>query len=111
MLPACMWGNQNRGLPWQCWLVHILCTAEQPQRLGMEVEFAKKLQFTGTALLCHCGRRERAGGHFASEVLNRLLCLHEVPSILTKLNLLLSAEMLPDSGRSGAALRCSLHPQ
>lgn len=43
--------------------------------------------------------------------LNKLLGFREVPSNLTELNLLLSAKMLPDSGGSGAALRCCLHPR
>lgn len=38
---------KTEGLPWQCWLAHILRAAEQPQWLGTEVEFAAKLQFAG----------------------------------------------------------------
>lgn len=49
---------KTEGLPWQCWLAHILCSAEQPQRPAIEVEFTEKLQFAGN-------RGQRAGNCYA----------------------------------------------
>jgi len=56
--------TKTEGLPWRCWLAHILRPAEQPQRLAMEVESAEKLQFAGNS-------GQRAGNGYTGSLWQR----------------------------------------